>query len=109
MWRRSEKETTSVLSNSLSILFKVLWNRFKTSKYPDENPNLPTDFKNLDRKPKVEEFCQMFVIAKKKSRTLGKDLEVKNLEKYSGESMEFIFLWFPPQMRHRKAFFIPEN
>jgi hypothetical protein len=29
------------------------------------------DFKNLERKSKVYDFCQMFVIAKKKSRTLG--------------------------------------
>ncbi len=30
----------------------VLWNRFKTSNDPDENPDLPMDFKNLDGKPK---------------------------------------------------------
>jgi hypothetical protein len=41
------------------------------NKNPDENPDLPMDFKNLDRKSKVYDFCQMFVIAKKKSRTLG--------------------------------------
>jgi hypothetical protein len=34
-------------------------NKFKTIKNPDENPDLLMDFK-------------MFVIAKKKSRTLGK-------------------------------------
>jgi hypothetical protein len=40
-------------------------------KYPDENPDLPMDFKNLDSKAEVLNFCQKFVIAKKKSRTLG--------------------------------------
>jgi hypothetical protein len=28
----------------------VLWNRLKTYKNPNENPDLPTDFKNLDEK-----------------------------------------------------------
>jgi hypothetical protein len=28
----------------------VLWNRFKTFKNPDENADLPMDFKNLDEK-----------------------------------------------------------
>jgi hypothetical protein len=28
----------------------VLWNRFKTFKNPDENPDLPTDFKNPNEK-----------------------------------------------------------
>jgi hypothetical protein len=52
--------------------FKVLKN-----KNPDENPDLPMDFKNLDRKSKVYEFCQMFVIAKKKSRTLGQKTKAR--------------------------------
>jgi hypothetical protein len=30
------------------------------------------DFKKLNRKPKVDGACQMFAIAKEKSRTLGK-------------------------------------
>ena len=30
------------------------------------------DFKNLDQNPKVLDFCQMFVITKEKSRTLGR-------------------------------------
>jgi hypothetical protein len=30
------------------------------------------DFKNLDEKTKVEDFCPMFVISRKKSMTLGK-------------------------------------
>jgi hypothetical protein len=30
------------------------------------------DFKILNRKPKVQDFGQMFVIAKKKTRTNGK-------------------------------------
>jgi hypothetical protein len=33
--------------------FIVLCNRFKTYKNPNENPDLPMDFKNLRRKPKV--------------------------------------------------------
>jgi hypothetical protein len=44
----------------------------QNKKKSDENPDLPMDFKNLDCKPKVLNFCQMFVIAKKKSRILGK-------------------------------------
>jgi hypothetical protein len=45
----------------------MLCNRF--FKKPDENPNLLMDLKNLHRKPKVKDFCQMFVIAKMKSRS----------------------------------------
>jgi hypothetical protein len=45
---------------------------FKTSIKPDENPNLPVDFKYLNLKPKSEDFCQKFVIGKKKSRILAK-------------------------------------
>ncbi len=44
-------------------------NRCKANKKPDKRP---MDFKNLDLKPKIKDFCQMFVIAIKKSRTLGK-------------------------------------
>ncbi len=43
-------------------------NTFKTNKNPDKNPDLPIDLK----KPLVSDSCQMFVIAKKKSRILGK-------------------------------------
>jgi hypothetical protein len=46
--------------------FKVLRN-----KNPDENPDLPMDFENFDRKSKVYDFCQMFVIAKKKAIDFG--------------------------------------
>jgi hypothetical protein len=53
--------------------FTVLWNNFKTNKNPDENPGLPMDFeKILTANQKSKTFYQMFVIAKKKSRTLGK-------------------------------------
>ncbi len=50
----------------------LLWNRFKTKKNPNENLDLPIDFENLDRKPKVQDLCQIVVIAKNKSRNLGK-------------------------------------
>jgi hypothetical protein len=41
---------------------------------PDENPDLPMDFKNLYEKPKSRNLCKTFVISKKKSRTLGKKI-----------------------------------
>jgi hypothetical protein len=48
-------------------------------KNPDENPDLPTNFKNLEKKiskPEVDSCCQMFVISKKfESKTLGKKFE----------------------------------
>ncbi len=34
----------------------MLLNSFKTKKNPDENPDLPMDFKNLDDKAKVYDF-----------------------------------------------------
>ncbi len=37
---------------SIYEIFIALWNRCKTSKYPDENPDQPNDFKNHDPKPK---------------------------------------------------------
>ncbi len=43
------------------------------------------DFKNLNSKPKVLDFCQIFVITKKKSRTLGKKT---SLDLGSEKSME---------------------
>jgi hypothetical protein len=42
---------------------------FRTNK----NPDLPIDFKNIDRKPKAQDFYAMFVIVKNKSRSLGKN------------------------------------
>ncbi len=39
--------------------------KIQNKKNPHENPYQPMDFKNLDHKP---DFCQMFVIVKKKSK-----------------------------------------
>jgi len=46
----------------------------KTNKNPKENPYQPMDFKNLKKKcQKSEDFCQMFVISKKKTIPYGMD------------------------------------
>jgi hypothetical protein len=75
----------SMLFTLLSYIFSnEIFHRFKTKKNTDKKPDLP-----MDCKPKSEDFCQMFVIAKKKSRTFRKenhrlDLEVKYLWKSIG-------------------------
>jgi hypothetical protein len=46
--------------------FIMFFNTFKRNKNPDENLDLPMDFKVLT------DFCQIFVTARKKSRNLGK-------------------------------------
>jgi hypothetical protein len=47
---------------------KHLRNRSKTTKNPDENPDLPMVSKNLKKISANQNFCQMFVISKKKAR-----------------------------------------
>jgi hypothetical protein len=32
--------------------------KFQNKQIPDENPDLPLDFKNLDRKPKVKDYIK---------------------------------------------------
>jgi hypothetical protein len=46
-------------------IFIVSRNRFKTNKYPDENPDLPMDFNYSDRKPKSKTFVKCLWLPKR--------------------------------------------
>jgi hypothetical protein len=55
-------------------------NEFKTSNNPDENPDLPMDFKNLGGKPKVWVFSNNY------------DCQKENLRLWERNPLSKIFL-----------------
>ncbi len=80
---------------------ELLWNRFETIKIPDENPDVPLDFKILmEKNTKMKTFCSMFL--RKAKRNLG--FREKKSWLTPGENPDASRLWIFSVLRIRYVY-----